>query len=337
MKNFNFKYPNINIYSGYTKHIERPFNKQIQRTGTGEFIDPLQHLYGKLFIRKEKNTFDDLVDSITGMVLSVHESAEIVEPERDLYVGRIDKYNVGRMVYVIYDAGGKFVLDDVTDFDIESNNKEYYGISASELAKLTETYGVDSSKHFTKNGSVNPQKCIKIILALNATDIVILSLPNYKYISLMSFLKSNGLVNAAGFADIKSLVGRKLVISAIKNTYKKPVDELEDKSQKNEIVHDSFNFTYEIEGLAVLKSKELKEVFPVEAIYYNPFIVEEAFDLIKAKAPAYIYGKKTEGKPKKVWEKDSVANPHGNNLNAKAHESLEEDTLINPVIDTLPF
>ncbi len=304
MKNFNFKYPNINIYSEYTKYIS----------------DSKPDLFGKLFIRQDKNTINDLVDSITGMVLSVHESAEIVEPERDLYVGRIDKYNVGRMVYVVYDAGGKLVLDDVTDFDIEANNKEYYGISVSELAKLTETYGVDSSKHFTKNGSVNPQKCIKIILALNATDIVILSLPNYKYISLMSFLKSNGLVNAAGFADIKSLVGRKLTISTEKNSEYK-----------------TYNFTYKIEGLTVLKSKELKEVFPVEAIYYNPFIVDEAFDLIKAKAPAYIYGKKIEGKSKKVWEKDSVANPHGNNLNAKAHESLEEDTFMNPVVDTLPF
>ena len=91
MKNFNFKYPNINIYSEYTKYIS----------------DSKPDLFGKLFIRQDKNTINDLVDSITGMVLSVHESAEIVEPERDLYVGRIDKYNVGRMVYVVYDAGGK--------------------------------------------------------------------------------------------------------------------------------------------------------------------------------------------------------------------------------------
>lgn len=304
MTNFNFKYPHINIYSEYTKAIDvsKP------------------EMFGKLFVRQDKNTINDLVDSIEGIVLSVHESAEIADPEKDLYIGRLDKYNVGRMVYALYKADKNIVLDDITDFDIEPNNKEYYGISFSELTRLTQEYGIEPAKYTTKNGSINPQKCIKLVLALNATDIVILSLPNYKYISLMSFLKDNGLVNTAGFADVKGLVGRKLSISAVKN-----------------IEYGNYNFTYAIKSLAVLKSKELREIFPTEAIYYNPFIPNEAFDIIKAKAPAYIYGKKVDSNGnKKVWQKDSTANPYGNNLNATVNVKDDLNEALK-VEDNLPF
>lgn len=304
MKNFKFKYPHINIYSEYTKAI--------QEQSPNDF--------GKLFVRKDSNTLEDLTSKVTGIVLSATESAEIVDFERGLYVSKLDRYNVGRMVYALYEADGKYIFNDISDYDIDNKNKEYYGISKSESTKLIQEYGVLPGKFITKNGSFNPQKCIKLVLATSTTDVVILSLPNYKYISLQNFLKEAQLVNQAGFPDLKNLVGRKLEISARKNE-----------------AFNTYEYTYNVVGLGIMKPKDLRDIFPRDAVYYNPFIVEEAYEQIKTIAPAYIFGKKDDTVKKKSWEVNSTANPTGNNLNAKAMEQINDDKGYNTIIDDLPF